>query len=110
MIQSEVRLVYITAGDPEEAGSIGRALLEARLVACINIFSPMKSLYWWDGVIEESTETAIVAKTLASNTDALVEMVKKRHSYDCPCVVVLPIEDGNPAFLRWIENEAEVRK
>ncbi len=106
MTHSQARLVYITTSDPEEASSIGKVLLEERLVACVNIFPPMKSLFWWDGEILETTETAIVAKTMANKTHAVIETVNKRHSYDCPCVVVLPIEEGNPAFLKWIESEA----
>lgn len=98
-------LVYMTAGSAEEARAIGRALVEARLAACINIIDGMTSLYWWEGEIETGSETVLIAKTRVTLVAALTEKVKALHSYNCPCVVSLPIAGGNPAFLDWIEAE-----
>lgn len=98
-------LVYMTAGSAEEARAIGRALVEARLAACVNIVDGMTSLYWWEGEIEEGSEAIVIAKTREALVDALTEKVRALHGYDCPCVVSLRIGGGNPAFLDWIEAE-----
>ncbi len=99
-------IVYMTAASAAEARAIGRALVEARLAACVNVIDGMRSIYRWEGEIQEEGETVLIAKTRRANVDALTEKVRELHSYDCPCVVALPIEGGNPAFLDWIEAEA----
>jgi len=60
----EIRFVYMTMSDLQEARKIGRALLEKRLVACVNMFNGMQSMYWWDGAIEEDQEVVLIAKTI----------------------------------------------
>lgn len=97
--------VYMTAGTQDEARRIGRALVEARLAACINIIPGMTSLYWWEGKIDEGAETVLIAKTRAELVPQLTERVKALHSYTVPCVVSLPLQDGNRAFLDWIAAE-----
>jgi periplasmic divalent cation tolerance protein len=101
-----VRLVYITAGDEDEAHRIGRALVESRLAACANIIGGMNSIYWWEGAIHEDGEAILIVKTGESAVPVLIEKVRSMHSYDCPCVVSLPILEGNPDYLDWIESEA----
>ena len=100
-------LVYMTAGDENEARRIGHALIEARLAACVNVIPGMRSLYRWQGEIQDDREVVIIAKTRESLVDALIAKVKELHSYDCPCIVALPIHAGNPAFLDWIVAETE---
>lgn len=107
MTQTEFRWLYMTAGGRDEALKLGRALVEERLVACVNVFDGATSLYWWDGGVQEDAETIVVAKTRASGVERVVERVKELHSYDCPCVVALPIVGGNPAFVQWIGDEVE---
>ncbi len=99
--------VYVTAPSPEEARKIGRALVEERLAACVNIFDTMTSLYWWEGKIDEGHEAVLVAKTRADLVAAVTDRIKALHSYACPCVVALPITQGNPDFLAWIERETK---
>ncbi len=96
---------YITAGDLAEAERVGKGLVENRLAACVNIFTGMQSMYMWNGRMEKSQETVIIAKTTEKLKDRLVEQVRKIHSYDCPCVVFLPVAGGNPEFLKWIDDE-----
>ncbi len=100
-------LVYMTAGDENEARRIGHALIEARLAACVNVIPGMRSLYRWQGEVQDDREVVIIAKTRESLVDALIAKVKELHSYDCPCIVALPIHAGNPAFLDWIVAETE---
>ncbi len=99
--------VYITTESVEQAEHIGRALVEARLAACVNILPGMRSIYHWQGQIETAQETVLIAKTRMTRADELVARVKELHSYDVPCAVVLPILKGNPDFLRWIDAETE---
>lgn len=101
----EISLVYITVGSETEARDIGRALIDARLAACVNIHGAVQSLYRWDGAIQEDTEVVLIAKTRTSLVSALTSKVIALHSYDCPCIVSLPIVGGNPAFLDWVMEE-----
>ena len=102
---SEFRLVYITAGSREEALRVGRALVEERLAACANVRGDVTSVYWWEGKLQEDSEAVLIAKTRAELVERLVAKVREVHSYDCPCVVTLPIQEGYDEFLRWIETE-----
>ena len=102
-----LNLVYITAGDKDEVRRIGRELLESRLAACVNIVDGMNSMYWWQGELQDETEAVLIAKTKESLVPELIEKVKSVHSYDCPCVVSVPILDGNADFLKWIEAETK---
>lgn len=101
----EPLLVYITASSMSEARHIGRALVEARLAACVNIIDGMVSLYHWQGRIEEGSEVVVIAKTKQSLLESLTVKVKAMHSYDCPCIVAMPLAGGNADFLYWIVAE-----
>ena len=100
-----MNLIYITAGDMDEARAIGKALVSDRLAACVNIIDNINSMYWWQGEIQDDMEVIIIAKTKESLVPELIEKVKSMHSYDCPCVVSLPIVDGNKGFLEWVAEE-----
>ena len=103
----EKKLVYVTTSSVMEAKKIGRTLVQKRLAACINILSPIDSLFWWEGEVQEAQEAAFIAKTTETNVPELIGVVKKHHSYDCPCIVTLGIEAGNPDFLKWIADETD---
>ena len=98
-------LAYMTAGTVEEAKSIGRALVEERLAACVNVIPGMVSVYRWEGALEEAEEAVLIAKTRAEKFDALAKRVAEIHSYDTPCAIRLDIAGGLPPFLRWIDDE-----
>ena len=97
--------VFATVNSVGAARKIARALLEARLAACVNITGPLESSYWWQGRIERSREVGLIAKTTASKVPSLIRTVKANHPYEVPCIVAWPIIGGNPGFLRWIEAE-----
>jgi periplasmic divalent cation tolerance protein len=99
------RFVYMTAGSHEEARRIGRTLVEERLAACVNILTGMNSMYWWEGAVQDDEEAVLIAKTRTELLERLTERVRSLHSDQCPCVVALPIEGGNPAYLRWLGEE-----
>ena len=100
--------VYMTAGNRQEAEAVGAALVEAKLAACINIVENMTSMFIWQGAAQHETEVVVIAKTVAERVPALIEKVRSIHSYECPCIVCLPITDGNPDFLEWIAEEVEL--
>lgn len=102
--------IYVTAADPAEAEKIGRAVVEARLAACANVLGPITSVYRWQGSVESTQETALVLKSRHGLVAAITEMINEVHSYDCPCVVALPIMDGNPDFLAWLREETRAEK
>jgi periplasmic divalent cation tolerance protein len=95
--------IYITVPDSETARRIARALVERQLAACANIIDGMRSVYRWEGAIEEGSETVLIAKTRAALVPAVTEEVRALHPDDVPCVVALPLAGGNPEFLDWIE-------
>ena len=98
--------IYVTVGSEEEAASIGKKLIEERLAACVNIL-PVKSVYRWEDSIEEDSEVVMFIKTRSSRAEEVSERVKSLHSYDIPCIVVLPIQQGNPDYLQWIEESTK---
>lgn len=100
-----VRLVYVTAPSLAEAESLARLAVERRLAACANILPGMRSLYWWQGKLEQADEVVLLLKTTEALAAELTRALASAHSYDCPCVVVLPIEGGHLAFLDWIAAE-----
>ena len=99
--------VYMTVGSKKEALAIGNELVANRLAACVNIIDQMNSIYRWDDEIRYDTEVVMIAKTLSSKVPELIEIVKANHSYECPCIVTLPIISGNPDFLSWIAKEVK---
>ena len=105
----DIRMLYITAGSRDEAKKIGRALVEARLAACANVIDGMESVYWWEGKLTEDREAVLIVKTRADLVPAVTAKVKALHSYTVPCVVALPILDGNPDYLNWVAAEAAAK-
>lgn len=103
---TQYRLVYITAKDEEEANRIGQALVGEKLAACVNIH-PIRSIFRWQGEISQEDEVAILAKTRAELVDEVMNRVKELHSYEVPCIIVLPLEKGNPDFLEWISQSTK---
>ncbi len=101
----EYRSVYITTSNSAEARKIGRDLVASRLAACVNIIDSMSSIYWWEGELQEDQESILIAKTSEALVSGLIGRVKEIHSYDVPCVVALPLLEGNQDYLDWIAKE-----
>ena len=96
--------VYAIFASAEEAERIGRAVVEERLAACINILPPIRSIYRWKGAIEEANEVAAILKTTAACADALMTRVAALHSYDVPCIVTWPIDKILGSYTEWVED------
>ena len=103
----EAYTVYVTARDEAEAKKIARAVVEEQLAACANVLGSIGSIYRWEGSVCEENEVALILKTSARRTSELIDRIKELHSYECPCVVCLPIADGNRDFLSWLADETE---
>ena len=99
--------VYTTYPSLVEAERIGRALLERRLAACVNILPGMISHYGWQGAIKRGEEVVMIVKTRASLAEDVRAVVKEMHSYTTPAILVLPIEGGEPGYLDWLMKETE---
>jgi len=104
----KVNFIYMTAGSRQEAEKIGKELVASRLAACVNILSNMNSIYMWQGKVQNDSEIVLIAKTTEDRVPQLVEKVKSLHSYECPCIVSIPVSGGNQAFLDWIAGEVKV--
>jgi periplasmic divalent cation tolerance protein len=100
-------IIYITCRDSAEAERIGKALVEKRLAACVNIIPETTSLYRWEGKIQEERESLLLVKTRTSLTGKITKIVKSLHSYSTPCIISLPITKGDKDYLEWIEKETE---
>ena len=102
---SGIVTVYVTFPNEEEAGRISRALVEEHFAACANILGTCRSVYRWQGKIEDSQEVAVLFKTTEGRADALIARLAELHSYDVPAVVVWPIEAALSAYAQWVEDE-----
>jgi len=103
-VELNPRFVYITCASPEEANAIGKSLVEERLAACANIIPGMTSWYRWNDKIENGEETILILKSSAELADEVIRRVKELHSYEVPCIVFLPILEGNPDYLEWMRS------
>ena len=99
--------VYTTYPSVVEAEQAGRAIVERRLAACVNILPGMISHYWWQGAVERGEETVMIIKTRASLAEAVRQAVKDMHAYTTPAILVIPLESVDQAYLGWILAETE---
>ena len=102
---SQTCVVLVTTGSEAEAETIATALLEERLAACVNILSPVRSLYRWQGKIADDREWLLVIKTRAERFAAVESRVRSLHSYEVPEVISLPLLAGATGYLDWILAE-----
>ena len=99
--------VYTTYPSIVEAERTGRALIEQRLAACVNILPGMVSHYRWEGAIERAEEVVMIIKTRASLAEEVRVAVKAGHSYTTPAILVLPIETVDQTYLAWLMAETD---
>ena len=97
--------VIITADNPEWLASFTRKLVEERLVACGQNMTDIRSIYRWQGAIEDEAEARVALHTRLNLVPRIVERTKQEHSYDVPCVIALPVVEGNPDYLDWVRAE-----
>ncbi|NRA73588.1 MAG: divalent-cation tolerance protein CutA [Rickettsiales bacterium] len=95
-------IFYVTAPNQKLAVKIGKSCLKEKLVACVNIINKVTSLYKWQGKFCQDDECILIMKGLHKNFPKIKNHVQKLHQYSCPCILELPILDGNRDFLDWI--------
>lgn len=100
-------LVLSTAPSREEARRIGRALVERRLAACVNLASPTESIYRWKGNVETAEECLLLIKTTSGAFAQLRDALLDLHPYDVPECIALPVADGSAAYLDWITESVD---
>ena len=105
MYSERAVFVYTTYPSIVEAEQAGRALVERRLCACINILPGMVSYYWWNGALERGEEAVMIIKTRASLSEQVSAAVKEMHSYSTPAILVLQIESVEQTYFDWLLAE-----
>ena len=102
-----INFLYSTAPDLETARKIAGALIEAKLAACVNMLPAMRSVYQWEGAVEEAEEVSLFVKTTREAAAAASELIRKTHPYETPCVLSFEAAGPglNPDFAKWIEVE-----
>jgi periplasmic divalent cation tolerance protein len=98
-------LVYTTFPDAATALDVGEALVRARLAACVNVIPGMQSVYAWKGAVERGTEVVAILKSREPLADALATELKRRHPYETPIILHLPVSDADPDTAAWIRAE-----
>ena len=97
-------IVFITAYSEDEAVKISKALVEDRLAGCVNIIKDIRSIYNWEGKIEDEAEVLMIAKTQKHLFDSLRKRVKELHSYTVPEIIAMPIVEGSEDYLKWLRE------
>ena len=106
-MELELIIVLVTCGSEEEALKISRSLVEERLAACVNLISPVRSIYRWEGKIWDEKEWLLIIKTQGKRFDELEKKVKSLHSYSVPEIIALPIIAGSSSYLDWLAEMTE---
>jgi periplasmic divalent cation tolerance protein len=97
-------VVFTTCGSEEEAARIARLMVEERVAACVSVAPRVRSYYRWKGDVESAEEWLLIVKTSRGRFGELRAVLEKAHSYEVPEVVALPVVEGAPNYLAWIEG------
>lgn len=97
-------VIFITCANRDEADRIANELVERKLVACVNIVTQVKSVFWWQGKIDSAEEVLLIAKSKKSLMPKIIRQVKSLHSYEVPEVIALSIISGNKDYIDWIDE------
>lgn len=100
-------LVLCTVPDAATGETLARALVEARLAACVNILPGLSSVYRWQGQVQQDSELLLIAKTRREAFNAVCTTLRGRHPYELPEIIAVPIIAGLPAYLSWIDQNLE---
>ena len=104
---TEYITVFITAPNEEEAAKISRTIVEESLAACVSIIRSVRSIYRWQGRVEDESEVLMIAKTKRALFDRLKGRIKELHSYEVPEIIGLPVIEGSKQYLDWLSQETE---
>jgi periplasmic divalent cation tolerance protein len=101
---SESLVVFVTSGSEEEGLKIAHALVEERLAACVNLVSPIRSIYRWEGKVWDEKEWLLIIKTQTARFEDVERRVKSLHSYSLPEIIALRIIKGSSSYLNWLKE------
>src|SRR6059058_1473437 len=96
-------VIGLVTAPTDGAAALARAIVQRRLAACVNVVPAVESVFWWQGKVQQESESLLIAKTTLAMIEALNAALVDLHPYDTFELVVMPIEGGNPAYLDWIE-------
>jgi len=99
--------VVTTTETKDEAEAIGRALVEKRLAACVQVVGPISSIYWWEGEVEAADEYLCLIKSSSAAYEELEAAIKQLHPYETPEILALPVAVGSADYLRWLQKEVK---
>lgn len=103
----QVLLVLTNVPDEATAGTMARTLVEQRLAACVNILPGVRSVYQWQGAVDEATEITLLMKTTRQRYADLEAAIQLAHPYDLPEIIALPLDGGLPSYLEWVVSETK---
>ena len=103
---TEYLVVFVTA-PAEEAVGLAKTLVDERLVACVNIVPGLRSIYWWQGKVEDEQEVLCIMKTRTTLFEPLRDRVRELHSYEVEEIIALPIMAGSLPYLDWIKENTK---
>ncbi len=104
-MQEQILLVMTNLPDLPAAQALARALVDAKLAACVNILPSVQSVYRWQGEVEQASEITLLIKTTQRRYAQLQQAIVAAHPYDLPEVIAWPLADGHPPYLRWVATE-----
>ena len=104
---TDKRIVLSAAGSEEEARKIARHLVERRLAACVNIVPQIESIYRWQGNVDSAREWLLLIKTTVEKFPDVRDAIRELHSYELPECISISVEDGSPAYLKWIDQSVK---
>jgi periplasmic divalent cation tolerance protein len=104
-VTAEICEVVITAADPDWLAGFTRRLVADRLAACGQQIAAIRSIYRWDGAVQDEPEARVALHTRTALVDRIVERANAEHPYDVPCVIALPVVAANPAYVEWVRTE-----
>jgi periplasmic divalent cation tolerance protein len=109
MAPDDAVVVLVTAADADEAARLGRTLVDERLIACANVIGPIRSIYRWEGRVEDAAEYLLLLKARAADVPAVDARVRALHSYAVPEVLALRVAGGSGAYLAWLVDATSRR-
>jgi len=101
----QVLIIFVTAGDKEEAVRIGKAVVNAKLAACASLVSGVQSIYRWRGKVVKAQETLVIVKSTKDRYAALEKKITEMHTYETPEIIALPVKEGLTQYIEWVYSE-----
>ena len=106
----EIRVVFCTCPDTGVAASLARLLVKHRLAACVNILPEIRSIYRWQGEVQDDAECLMMIKTTQAAVKEVQRWLIEQHPYDEPEVIAVPVSEGSPGYLAWVAAETQTGK